>query len=246
MDALKHDVPSAWHQVLRRLHQSSWAGDLANRIENGGLSYRRIGGRVLNAFSGFTSVVGGLVVVLCLALYFAVDPALYIQGFLKLLPKGGEHRGADLLHLCGGQLRKWLLAKFSLMVFVGIATAGGLRALHFPLVLSLALLAGLLDFIPNVGPILSAIPAVLIAFTHSPREVLWIVALYLAIQVVESYILQPLLQKRAVNLPPSVTLLSQVFLGSLFGPLGLVLATPLTIVGISVVRTIYVQDILGK
>src|SRR5881227_3805571 len=133
-----------------------------------------------------------------------------------------------------------------MMAFVGIATASGLWALHLPLILSLAMLAALLDFIPNIGPIISAVPALLIAFTRSPSKALWIVGIYFAVQIVESYILQPLVQQRAVSLPPSVTLLSQVLVGTLFGPLGLVLATPLTVVALTLTKTVYVEDILHK
>lgn len=246
LDQLRTQIPDAWHQLLARLQRNDWAGAITDRMQSEGLSYRRLGGNVLNAFSGVTSVAGSFVIVLFLALYFATSPEQYVGGFLKLLPKAAEQRGHEVLDICGGQLRKWLLAKLSMMVFVGVATAIGLWALQSPLILSLALLAALMDFIPNVGPIISAAPAVLIALSRGPQEVLWITALYFAVQIVESYILQPVIQKRAVDLPPSVTLLSQVLVGSLLGPLGLVLATPLTVVGLTLLRTVYIQDILRK
>lgn len=118
--------------------------------------------------------------------------------------------------------------------------------LGIPLILSLALLAALLDFIPNIGPVVSAIPAMLIAFTNSPMLAVEVGALYLAVQIVESYVLSPLVQKRAVSLPPALTLLAQVFIGSLFGPLGLILATPLTVVLLTFIKMVYVEDLLGK
>ena len=246
VDALQQNIPSAWGQFLSWFHRSKWAGHLADKIQSEGIPYRHTAGTVLTAFSGLTSAIGGLVIVLFLALYFALDPSLYVRGFLKLLPKGSEEDGKEAINRCAEQLRRWLLGKLSLMVFVGIATAVGLWAFDMPLILSLALLAALLDFIPNIGPIISAAPAVLIAFTHSPAVALEVAVLYLAVQVVESYILQPLVQQRAVSLPPSVTLLSQVLMGTLFGPLGLVLATPLTVVVLTLTNTIYVQHILHK
>ena len=246
VDVLRHDLPAAWRQLLTWLHQSRWAGQVADRIQSSGLSYKHFGGTVLSAFSGLASALGGIVLVLFLCLYFAANPALYVRGFVKLLPKEAERRGQEVLDTCGGQLRKWLLGKLSLMAFVGFATALGLWLLNSPLVLSLALLAAMLDFIPNIGPIISAVPAALTAFTRGPSHALWVIALYFAVQIVESYLLQPLVQKRAVALPPSVTLLGQVLIGTLFGPLGLVLATPLTVVGLTLVRTVYLQDILRK
>jgi predicted PurR-regulated permease PerM len=245
-DILKHDIPAAWHQMLAWLHQSPWAGQLADRVQGGGLSYSHFGGTILSAFSGLASALGSIVVVLFLALYFAADPALYVRGFVKLLPKGAERRGEEVLDACEEQLRRWLLGKLSMMAFVGLATAVGLWLLNSPLILSLALLAALLDFIPNIGPIISGVPAALIAFTRGPSHALWVIGLYFAVQFVESYILQPLVQQRAVSLPPSVTLLGQVLIGSLFGPLGLVLATPLTVLALTLIKTVYVQDILRK
>jgi predicted PurR-regulated permease PerM len=246
IDILQHQIPAAWHQLVTSLHQSRWAGQFVDRIQSSGVSYRHFGGTVLSAFSGLASLLGGAVVVLFLSLYFAADPGLYVHGFVKLLPKGAERRGQEVLDTCGTQLRKWLLGKLSMMAFVGVATAVGLWLLDSPLILSLALLAALLDFIPNVGPIISGVPAALIAFTRGPSDALWVIGLYFAVQFVESYVLQPLIQQRAVSLPPSVTLLGQVLIGSLFGSLGLVLATPLTVVALTLTKTVYVQDILRK
>jgi predicted PurR-regulated permease PerM len=192
------------------------------------------------------SAVGGSVVVLFLGLYFAAEPRLYLKGMLKLVPKSAEQRGGEVLCRTGEQLRHWLFGKLSLMAFVGISTSIGLWWLNMPLILSLATLAALLDFIPNIGPIISAVPALLIAFTKGPVTALEILVLYVAVQVIESYILQPLVQKRAVSLPPSVTLLSQVLVGSLFGSLGLILATPLTVAGLTMLNMLYVEDILKK
>jgi predicted PurR-regulated permease PerM len=246
IDQLRTDLPSAWGQLTAWLHKSQWAGDLVDRIQRGGLSYRQAAGHFLSAFSTLVSVLGGIVVVLFLGLYFAAEPRLYLKGILKLVPKRAEQRGDEVLCRTGQQLRHWLFGKLLLMAFVGISTSIGLWWLNMPLILSLATLAALLDFIPNIGPIISAVPALLIAFTKSPITALEIFALYVAVQVVESYILQPLVQKRAVSLPPSVTLLSQVLVGSLFGSLGLILATPLTVAGLTMLNMLYVEDILKK
>src|SRR6185437_12528628 len=186
--------------------------------------------------SSLASALGGAVVVLVLGLYLAADPALYDRGILKLVPKRAEQRTGEVLAHTAGQLRYWLLGKSSLMAFVGISTSIGLWFLHMPLILSLAVLAALLDFIPNVGPIISAIPALLIAFTQGPKTALEVAGLYMAVQIIESYLLAPLVFKRVVSLPPSVTLLSQVFVGSLFGLLGLILATPLSVAGLTMIK----------
>jgi predicted PurR-regulated permease PerM len=98
------------------------------------------------------SALGGIVIVLFLGLYFAIDPALYRRGILKLIPPSAEHRGNEVLCRTGQQLRYWLFGKLSLMAFVGLSTAIGLWLLNMPLTVSLAALAALLDFIPNIDP----------------------------------------------------------------------------------------------
>lgn len=114
-----------------------------------------------------------------------------------------------------------------------------------PLPLTLGLLAGLLEFIPNFGPILSAAPAVLLAYTISPALALKVVGLYLVVQSLESYLIHPFVLKNAVALPPVITVVALVLFGVLFGFLGLLLAAPLAAVTIVLVRMLYVEDALG-
>ena len=119
-----------------------------------------------------------------------------------------------------------------------------LSLLGIPLALTLALLAAALDFIPNIGPLASAVPALLLALLQGPTTALWVMLLYVIVQVVESYILAPLVQRRAVSLPPALLLGAQVLLPMLFGFPGLLLATPVTVLLLVVVRNLYVEAIL--
>ena len=131
------------------------------------------------------------------------------------------------------------------MIIIGVLTAVGLWLLGVPLALTLGLLAALLTFIPNIGPILAVVPAALLALLQSPTRALYVVLLYLGIQTVESYLLTPLMQKRTVSLPPALTIFAQVLMGILVGRIGLVLATPLTAALFVLVKMLYVEDILG-
>lgn len=130
------------------------------------------------------------------------------------------------------------------MAIIGACTAVGLWALGVPLALTLALLAAALTFVPNFGPILAAVPAVLLGLLESPTKALYVVLLYVGVQTVESYVLTPLIQKRTVSAPPALTILAQVLLGVLVGGLGVVLATPLTAVALVLARELYVRDVL--
>ena len=121
----------------------------------------------------------------------------------------------------------------------------GLYILGIPLALTLGLLAGLLSFIPNFGPIISAIPALLLAFIQSPVTALYVLGLYVGVQLIESNLVTPMIERNTIELPPAVTILFQLALAVMVGGLGLVLATPLLAVIIVVIQMVYIQDILG-
>jgi predicted PurR-regulated permease PerM len=132
------------------------------------------------------------------------------------------------------------------MLFIGLLTWIGLYFIGVPLALTLGLIAGLLSFIPNFGPIFSAIPAILLAFINSPTSALYVLALFVGVQIIESNIVTPLIERRTVELPPVLTVVSQLALAVLFGAVGLILATPILAVVMVLVQTIYIQDILGE
>ena len=131
------------------------------------------------------------------------------------------------------------------MAVVALATALGLQLLGMPLAITLGLIAGLLGFVPGIGPILATVPAALVALLQSPLQVLYVVVLYVAVQLVEGYLLTPLVQRYTVALPPVLTVVGIVLLGVLLGGLGLVLAAPLTIVVFILVKMLYIEDVLG-
>lgn len=131
------------------------------------------------------------------------------------------------------------------MAVIGVLTTLGLWLLGVPLALTLGILAALLEFIPNFGPILSAVPAVLLALMESPRLALWVILLYLGIQAAESYLITPLVQRRLASLPPVLVIVSQILGGVLFGFLGFALATPLLAFALVLVKRLYIEDRLG-
>ena len=193
---------------------------------------------------GLLGVAGSSVVIFFVGLYLAISPGLYRDGFVRLFPASLRPRIAGTMEESSTMLARWLVGKLCLMCFVGVFTATGLSLLGIPLVLSLALLAAALDFIPNIGPIASAIPALLLALLNGPSSVLWVALLYLAVQFVESYILAPLVQRSAVSLPPALLISAQVLLPMLFGFPGLLLATPLTVLLLVLVRKLYIESVL--
>lgn len=192
------------------------------------------------------SAVGAAVIILFVGLYVAAQPTLYQRGIRRLVPVAGRHRFDEVLLEVISVLRWWLIGKILSMVLVGVLTTVGLWWLDVPLALTFGLLAAALTFIPNFGPVLSVVPPALLALADDPTRAAYVVALYLAIQTVESYAVTPLIQRRTVSMPPALTITSQIVLGVLVGGIGVVVATPLTAAAMTVVRMLYVEDLLEQ
>lgn len=202
----------------------------------------RAGGYVLAATSG----VADLVLVLVGAIFIAGDPAVYRRGLLLLMPERAEGTAAEALNDASRGLRGWMLGQAVSSLVVALFTWGGLYLLGVPASGGLGLIAGLLDIIPMVGPIIAGVPAVLLAFTVSPATALWTIGLFLLVQQLQGNFLQPMIQKQAVDVPPAVLLFAVVAAGILFGFMGVLLAAPLTVVVYVFVQRIYVRTLLGK
>ena len=206
------------------------------------------GGGVLlslsNVLVSVSQAVTDTILVVVGGIFFAIDPMLYRRGAIKLVPESGRARLGQALDDCWTALRLWLLARLATMAIVGVLTGVGLWLLGMPAALTLGLLAGVLDFVPFVGPIVAAVPAVLLALASDPASAIWVVALYLLVQQIEGNIITPLFQKRAVELPPALLLFSLVACGLVFGMAGVLFAEPLTVVIFVLVKRLYVREAL--
>jgi len=160
-------------------------------------------------------------------IYFAADPDTYVGVVARLAPEERRSATLQMLHETGDLLRRWLIGQGISMAVIGSFTYVGLLILGVPIAFVLALFAGLAGFLPYLGPIIGAVPMVLVAGGENLDLALWVVGLYALIQFLESYLLTPLIQARAVSMPPAVVILNQLVLGAVFGILGLALATPL-------------------
>ncbi|HUG93675.1 MAG TPA: AI-2E family transporter [Planctomycetaceae bacterium] len=246
---LSEQLPQSLQQFRQWLQEREWGRWLLTVVPSpelmqtggaGGL-LSRAGGMAYSAVQTFFE----LLVLLFVSLYLAIDPRLYTEGLLRLFPPRQRGRAAEVLAATGRTLRWWLVGTLVRMAAVGAMTFVGLWLLGVPLAFTLALLALLLDFVPYFGPILAAVPAVLLAFTDGPQQALYVAALYIAVQQIEGLLITPLLYQRTVHLPPVVTILAQVVLFAMFGNLGILLATPLAAVGLVWVKMLYVEQALG-
>jgi predicted PurR-regulated permease PerM len=202
-------------------------------------AYLRVAKETVTVFGGLAD----LVLVLVLAVYLAADPATYRKGFLALLPPGMRGDVGDAFTDAGHALRRWLGGQLVAMCVVGVCIGLGLWIAGVPLALPLGILSGVLDFVPFIGPLLAAIPGLLIAFAKSPTVALYAIAVYVVVQFIEGHLVVPIVQKRAVALPPALTLVAIVMFGIIFGIVGLFFAVPLTVVTVILVQRLYVAKL---
>ncbi|MDQ3802695.1 MAG: AI-2E family transporter [Acidobacteriota bacterium] len=249
MSELRRQLPVAVENVMRYVGQYEWARSAIDGLPdlNDWLAARSptIISRLTGLASTTLGTVVNVVIVIIIGLYLASQPDLYSRGIKHLLPFRYRERAGEVLGEIDESLHRWLIGRFALMTLNGALTALGLWLLGVPLAITLGLLMGLLNFVPNFGPWIAAVPALLIAFLQSPQQALYVGLLYLVIQVLDAYVLTPLVDRKSVELPPVLTITAQVLLGLVFGFIGLLLASPLTAAVMILVKMLYVEDVIG-
>lgn len=248
---LSEQLPSAVERLADIVEQQPWGGALLN----GTTAPQQLvpsGTDILGRVSGvFSTTLGALInvgLIIVTGFYLAMNPDVYVHGISAVVPQRGRARAEEVLAALAHALRWWLVGRVAAMIAVGVLTGVGLWIIGMPLLLGLAIIAALLSFIPFVGPVLSVVPALLIALVEAgdPLRPLWVLVVYAAVQFLEGNFITPLIQRRAVSLPPAALLTAQLVLGVLFGFMGLLLATPLAVCLIVLVQTIYIQGVLGR
>ena len=250
VEHLREELPKSAQNISEYISGFSWGKAIIDQLPDvneviDSLTTANFISSVGGFFSTTAGAVANFFIVILLAIYLATEPQTYIHGFVKLFPFERRARVREILAQIGDTLSWWLIGKMGSMLVIGVMTWIGLYILGVPLSLTLGLIAGLLSFIPNFGPILSAIPAILLAFIESPTKAVYVLILYIIVQLIESNLITPMIERETVELPPALTIISQLALGVLIGGLGLVLATPLLAVIMVLVQMVYIQDVLG-
>jgi predicted PurR-regulated permease PerM len=247
--ALFDRLPEIVESFKDQLSQSEFGSRVLALAESSGMFASGDGseflGRGLGLIGSTFGAVANVLIVLFFAVFMAAQPRAYVEGALYLVAKKKRARMREVLHEIGEVLRRWLVGQTLLAVAVALLTGAGLLLLGAPFPFALALLAGLMEFVPYIGPFLAAVPAVLVGFSEGPQLALYIGLLFLAIQLAESYVMAPLVQRRAVHLPPAAILFAQVLMGAIVGALGVAVATPLAAAVMVAVSMLYVEDALG-
>ncbi len=191
---------------------------------------RRLLGGALGLFGGLTTLAFGLVVAVFVPLYLTANPEPVVAWTVRLLPPAQRPRAWDVLSKARRGLLNWLKGRLLSMAIVGVLWTGALYLIGIPGALFLGILAGLLEFVPYVGPVVSAIPPLLLALAGDPLDALWVLLSYLVIQQVEGYLLTPLIEGRVASLHPAIVIVAVTVAGAAFGFLGVLLAVPSVVV----------------
>lgn len=246
-DRLLEELPRAFDQIEGYVAEAEVGRQLLDAMPDGS-QFLPDGSNLVSRAAGLLVTTMGqitnVVIIVITGIYLAVAPDLYRKGLLRLTPKEKRPRVSQVITDVVHTLQRWLVGRLVSMVIIGLLTTVGLWLLGMPVALSLGLFAGVVTFVPYIGPIISVIPAVLLALLQGPTMVLYVLLLYLGIQFVESYLLTPLVQQEAASVPPVLTISGQVMLGVLFGTLGLIFATPLMAAIMVLVKRFYVEDTL--
>ncbi|MBD2519142.1 AI-2E family transporter [Nostoc sp. FACHB-973] len=196
--------------------------------------------------SGSLEVVLKVLLVLVLTGMLLADPVAYRKVFVRLFPSFYRRRVEGILTKCEISLGGWVIGAVIAMGVVGLMSVVGLSVLGIKAALALAVLAGFLNLIPNLGPTMSVLPAMAIALLDEPWKAIAVLILYFIIQQVESNFITPVVMAHQVSLLPAVTLIAQLFFVTFFGFLGLFLALPLTVVAKIWVQEVLIKDVLDE
>jgi predicted PurR-regulated permease PerM len=245
---LAERMPEIVETLKERLGESELGARVVHAAEASGVlggGEAQFLGRGLGLIGSTFGAIADVLIVVFFAVFMAAQPRPYVNGVLHLVPHRHRPRAREVLVEIGEVLRRWLVGQSALALCVALLTGAGLALLGAPFPFALALLAGMMEFVPYLGPFIAAVPAIMVGFSVGPELALSVAGLFVGIQLLESYVLSPLVQHRAVYLPPAVILFAQVLMGAIVGALGVAVATPLAAAIMVAVTMLYVEDTLG-
>nr|WP_258571078.1 AI-2E family transporter [Flavimaribacter sediminis] len=229
-------------EALDKLEQTTgFSVDGTLGLDNASGPLPDILGKVIPMAGTLLSILTGTVLVLLAGTFLALDPPLYRDGLVKIFPSRLHGEIRDAFDRTGKGLKMWLVGKLVSMAIVGVLTGLGVWIIGLPSPLALGAVAFLTAFVPLIGPLFGAVPALVLALADDGQTLLWTILVYMAVQMVESNLITPLIQRRAVNVPPALFMLSVLCMGSLFGAMGVVLAGPLTVTLFILARALYIE-----
>lgn len=229
-------LPDAMAFVKDWLDSSSIGRELTARAATFMPEGSRVVAALQTVFSSLGTVATSLVVVLVAGIYLAAQPRLYGERVLHLIPPHARHKTITTVRAIAQALSSWLKAQGLSMIFVGAMTGIGLSLVGIPAAPAIGLVAGICEFVPYLGTIVVALPAILIGFSISPQTGVLTLIVIVVVQQIQGNIVTPLIQSSMAELPPALTIFSLIAAGVILGPMGVILAVPLTVVGQTLIK----------
>jgi predicted PurR-regulated permease PerM len=237
-------IPQSVAQLTAHLDKTDWG----RHVEHGAhqlMSGSNAGSRISTLTRDAATALEYTIVIVVVGLYGAFNAREYSNGLLRWIPEGQRQNFLKISRGVAYTLRWWIIGQLVPMVVLGIASMIGLWALGVPLAFTLGLLTGVMIFIPYVGSWIAFIPTMLVSLTRGPQTAIYVTILYLVIHLLEGYVLTPIVQKRAVLVPPTLTILALLFMWKVSGLLGASLATPIVAASLALGKMLYLHKDVG-
>lgn len=238
---LAQRLPPAWDVFQARFAQTPIGAEFFRRAGELAPSGQSIVGFATGLLTSLGTIVSALAIVIVGGIYLAAQPRLYGKGVMMLTPQSARGKLTRTFLSVAESLNNWLVGQGIGMLFVGVSTTFGLWLVGLPAAPAIGLVAGLCEFVPYLGTIVVVVPSVILGFGESTSTGIWTLVVLITVQQVQGNLVMPLLQSRMVELPPALTIFSLVAAGVLLGPVGVILATPLTVVAMVMVKALYVN-----
>lgn len=245
MAALFAALPAASAKLTAALQATAWGSVVIDNLEEAGVYAAQFVSQVPLFAVGLAGIIANCILALVGGVMLALEPARYREGIVLLVPKRLRGSLRRALDASGDSLKGWLLAQLASMAVIGVMTGAGLWIVGVPSAFGLGLFAGLAQFVPYVGPFVSAIPGLMIAAASGLDIFIWALVVYAGVQQIDDNFITPWIQQRIAGIPMALSLFALVAFGLLFGPVGIILATPLTLIAMVLVLSLYVRDVLG-
>ena len=240
VDELSQMLPQSIDKAKDWLRQYPSGQNLLEYLKNSGDTGKTLS-IVKKFFSSSFGILSDMYIILLLGLFFSASPLVYKNGLISLLPVNAKRKGEEVIDDIHKVLRDWLVGQIFGFFFIAILTGLGLWIIGLPLILTLALIAGLMNFIPNFGPIIALVPALLLALMQGTTTAIIVICLYTGIQIVQSAVTQPLIQQKMTSIPPALIIFGQVAMGLIAGFWGVLLATPILAILSTLIKKLYIE-----
>jgi len=248
---LLEKLPQAWQAAQNYLLEYTWGEEFISTLQSEAFVWTNeidkseIMDQLAGIFSTTLGIMFSFMVIMLIGVYVAAEPRMYVNGFLMLFAPGYRPRLRQVMQRLSQVMLWWLFGQGLSMLTLGLLMTLGLWLLGIPYALALGLFTAIMTFIPNIGPLIAAVPTLLIALAQSPLDALYVLILTVAIQNIEGLFITPTVHRHIISMPPALIISVQILLGSLIGFLGILLTMPLIACVMVIVRMVYVEDMLG-